>query len=210
MATQLLPLFPLSLVLLPGIPLPLHIFEERYKEMMADVIPAETEFGIVLAKDEGIVSVGCTAVVHQVVQRYSDGRLDLLAMGIRRFEIESLNEDKSYLRANVGFFDDDDEQRPSRELLLKVKTAYGKLLTLEKPSVSVEPDFDNPRLSFQLAQFILDADKRQALLTLRSEVQRLEYVAKIVPEYVSQREHMALAQRVAPLNGHAKHVVVRN
>ncbi|MBV9938229.1 MAG: LON peptidase substrate-binding domain-containing protein, partial [Acidobacteriaceae bacterium] len=102
MATQLLPLFPLSLVLLPGIPLPLHIFEERYKEMMADVIPAETEFGIVLAKDEGIVSVGCTAVVHQVIQRYSDGRLDLLAMGIRRFEIESLNEDKSYLRANVG------------------------------------------------------------------------------------------------------------
>jgi len=210
MATQLLPLFPLSLVLLPGVPLPLHIFEERYKEMMADVIPSEKEFGIVLAKDEGIVSVGCTAVVHQVIQRYSDGRLDLLAMGVRRFEIESLNEDKSYLRASVGFFDDDEEQRPSRELLLKVKAAYGKLLALEKPSVSIEPDFDNPRLSFQLAQFISDADKRQTLLTLRSEVQRLEYVAKIVPEYVFQREQMALAQRVAPLNGHAKHAVARN
>ena len=210
MATQLLPLFPLSLVLLPGMPLPLHIFEERYKEMMADVIPKETEFGIVLAKDEGIVSIGCTAVVQKVVQRYSDGRLDLLATGLRRFEIESLDEDKSYLRANVSFFDDEEEQGPSRELLLKARAAYGKLLVLEKPDIAIEPNFENPRLSFQLAQFILDADKRQTLLTLRSEVQRLEYVAKIVPDYVFQREQMALAQRLAPLNGHAKHAAVNN
>ena len=58
MAQQLLPLFPLSVVLLPAMPLPLHIFEERYKEMMADVIAAEGEFGVVLAKDEGIVNIG--------------------------------------------------------------------------------------------------------------------------------------------------------
>jgi Lon protease-like protein len=210
MATQLLPLFPLSLVLLPGMPLPLHIFEERYKEMMADVIPKETEFGIVLAKDEGIVSIGCTAVVQKLVQRYPDGRLDLLAIGLRRFEIESLDEDKSYLRANVGFFDDEEEQGPSRELLLKARAAYGKLLVLENPDIAIEPNFDSPRLSFQLAQFILDADKRQTLLTLRSEDERLEYVTKIVPDYVFQREQMALAQRLAPLNGHAKHAIVRS
>ena len=209
MATKLLPIFPLSLVLLPGMPLPLHIFEERYKEMMADVMPEESEFGIVLAKDEGIVNVGCTAVVQKVLQRYQDGRLDLIAVGLRRFEIESLDEDKSYLRATVGFFDDEEEQRPSRELRLKARAAYQKLLTLEKPSIAIEPDFDNSRLSFQLAQYILDADKRQTLLTLRSEVERLEYVIKIVPGYIFQREQMALAQRLAPTNGHAKHAVIR-
>ncbi len=205
----LLPLFPLSLVLLPGMPLPLHVFEDRYKEMMADVIPNENEFGVVLAKDEGIVNVGCTAVVQKVLQRYPDGRLDLIAVGLRRFQIESLDEEKSYLRAGIGFFDDEEEQQPSRELLLKARAAYQKLLALEKPDIAIEPDFDNPRLSFQLAQFILDVDKRQALLTLRSEAQRLEYIAKIVPDYIFQREQTALAQRVAPLNGHAKHATMR-
>jgi Lon protease-like protein len=210
MATTLLPIFPLSLVLLPGLPLPLHIFEERYKEMMADVIPGEREFGIVLAKDEGIVNIGCTATVQKVLQRYPDGRLDLIAIGLRRFEIETLDEEKSYLRARVDFFDDEQEQSPSRELLLKARAAYQKLLTLERPSVVVEPNFDGPRLSFQLAQFILDADKRQTLLTLRSEIERLEYVIRIVPGYIFQREQIALAQRVAPLNGHAKHATIRN
>src|SRR4051812_16084849 len=172
MATVLLPIFPLSLVLLPGMPLPLHIFEERYKEMMADVMPQESEFGIVLAKEEGIVNVGCTATVQKVLQRYPDGRLDLLAVGLRRFEIESLDEDKSYLRATVDFFDDEEEQQPSRELLLKARAAYQKLLTVEKPSIAIEPNFEGPRLSFQLAQYILDVDRRQALLTLRSEIER--------------------------------------
>ena len=182
MAVKLLPIFPLSLVLIPGMPLPLHIFEERYKEMMADVIPEENEFGIVLAKEEGIVNVGCTALVQKVLQRYPDGRLDLIALGLRRFEIESLDEEKPYLRATVGFFDDEEEQAPSRELLLKARAAYQKLLTLEKPSFAMEPDFEGPRLSFQLAQYILDVDKRQTLLTLRSEVERLEHVIKLVPD----------------------------
>jgi Lon protease-like protein len=210
MATVLLPIFPLSLVLLPGTPLPLHIFEERYKEMMADVIPQESEFGIVLAKEEGIVNVGCTAMVQKVLQRYPDGRLDLLAVGLRRFEIESLDENKSYLRANVGFFDDEEERQPSRQLLVKAQAAYQKLSALEKPGIAIEPDFDGPRLSFQLAQYILDADKRQTLLTLRSEVERLEYLIRIVPDYVFQREQIALAQRLAPTNGHAKHAVIRD
>jgi Lon protease-like protein len=207
MATPLLPLFPLSLVLLPGMPLPLHIFEERYKEMMADVIPREGEFGIVLAKENGIVNIGCTATVQKVLERFEDGRLNLIAVGLRRFEIESLDEEKSYLRAQVTFFDDESEQKPSRELLLKARAAYGKLQALETPDIAIEPNFDSPRLSFQLAQYISDVDKRQSLLTIRSEVERLEYLAKIVPGYILQQQQIALAQRLAPLNGHAKHAI---
>ncbi len=207
MAAPLLPLFPISLVLLPGMPLALHIFEERYKEMMADVLPREGEFGIVLAKENGIVNIGCTATVQKVLERFEDGRLNLIAVGLRRFEVESLDEEKSYLRAQVSFFDDENEQKPSHELLQKARAVYGKLLTLETPNMVVEPNFDSPRVSFQLGQYISDVDRRQSLLTLRSEVERLEYLAKIAPGYIVQQQQTALAQRLAPLNGHAKHAI---
>src|SRR3954466_5309907 len=102
--SSLLPIFPLSLVLLPTTPLPLHIFEERYKEMMGLLIPERGEFEVVLARDGGVVNLGCTATVEQVVRRYPDGRLDLVAMGRRRFQIVSLDEEKPYLRAEVEYF----------------------------------------------------------------------------------------------------------
>ncbi len=108
MAMEIIPLFPLSVVLLPSMPLPLHIFEDRYKEMMGEIIPAKGEFGVVFAKDDGIVNIGCTATVERVMRRYDDGRLDLLAMGQRRFKIEALDQEKSFLRAEVEFFNDDD------------------------------------------------------------------------------------------------------
>ncbi len=204
MATQLLPLFPLSFVLLPAMPLPLHIFEERYKEMMVDIIPAEAEFGVVLAKEDGIVNIGCTALVDRVVTRYEDGRLDLLAIGRRRFRIESLDQDKSYLRAEVAFFNDDDVADVSPELHQKATAAYRQLLRIERPEIAEEPTLDRSRMSFQLAQFVYDLDKRQTVLALRSEVERLEFLVKTIPEYIVRQERIALAKKVGPQNGHAK------
>lgn len=206
MARQLLPLFPLSVVLLPTTPLPLHIFEERYKEMMGDIIPAGGEFGVVLAKENGIVNIGCTATIDRVLQRYPDGRLDLIAVGRRRFQIFSLDEDKSYLRASVEYFDDEELRDVSPELRQKAIKGYERLRELENPDVLVEPELNSPQLSFQLAQFIADADKRQTLLSLRSEVERLEFFVKLLPGYIAQRERVMIAKRLAPLNGHAKHV----
>jgi len=206
MDPQLLPIFPLSLVLLPGMPLPLHIFEDRYKEMMADVLPAGREFGIVFAKDEGIVNIGCTATVQKVVRRYEDGRLDLLATGQRRFQIDSLNEDKSYLRAEVEYFDDDEEEEVPRDLKEKALLAFGQLKGDEEPS-TFQAAARNPRLSFQIARLVKDLDERQTVLTLRSENERLEHLVRVVPGYLAQQEKIALAKRVGPLNGHAKHVV---
>ena len=206
MASRLLPLFPLSVVLLPATPLPLHIFEERYKEMMGDIIPAKGEFGVVLAKEDGIVNVGCTATVDRVLQKYPDGRLDLVAVGQRRFKIVSLDEDKSYLRAQVEYFNDEEASDVPLDLRRKAIAAYQKLRAVESPSVIIEPALDGPQLSFQLAQFIADVDKRQTVLSLKSEVERLQYLISILPEYIVQRERIALAKRVAPLNGHAKHV----
>lgn len=207
MSSQLLPLFPLGLVLLPGMPVPLHIFEDRYKEMMADVMRNDGEFGIVFAKEEGIVSVGCTATVQTVIRRYEDGRLDLIVSGRRRFEIESLDEGKSYLRAEIEYFDDEDETDVSRDLREKVAVLYRQLAAKEEPDPTVQPNLNSPLLSFQIAQLISDLDERQTLLTLRSEVERLERLVKIIPAYVAKQEKIALAKRVGPLNGHAKHVV---
>ncbi len=204
MGQQLLPLFPLSFVLLPATPLPLHIFEERYKEMMNDILVAEGEFGVVLAKEEGIVNIGCSARIDRVVNRYNDGRLDLLAIGQRRFEISALDREKSYLRAEVDYFNDDDASDVPAELSRKAGAAYRRLLQLERPDVNEEPGFDRSRLSFQLAQLIYDLDKRQTVLCLRSEIERLEFLVKIIPDYLLRQERMALAKRVGPQNGHVK------
>ncbi len=207
MAQQLLPLFPLSVVLLPAMPLPLHIFEERYREMMSDVIAAESEFGVVLAKDEGIVNIGCTATVVNVLRKYPDGRLDLLASGQRRFRIESLDQEKPYLRAAVEFFDDEDVSEVPGDLREKAGAAYRKLAEVERPNAEEDSDSEKAsRLSFYMARFLSDQDKRQTILSLRSEVERLQYLVKIVPQYIAQQEHITRAKRVAPQNGHAKHV----
>src|SRR5579884_1206656 len=108
MAQELLPLFPLETVLFPRTPLPLHIFEDRYKEMMNEAIERKTEFGVVQAGEKGIVNTGCTAAIDKVLRRYPDGRLDLLTSGRRRFEILDLDDGRSFLRGAVDFFDDDE------------------------------------------------------------------------------------------------------
>ncbi|HEX4168490.1 MAG TPA: LON peptidase substrate-binding domain-containing protein [Bryobacteraceae bacterium] len=204
MAKQLLPLFPLSFVLLPAMPLPLHIFEERYKEMMGDIIPTQGEFGVVLAKEDGIVSIGCSALVDRVINRYPDGRLDLLAVGQRRFRIASLDQEKAYLRAEVDYFNDEDVSDSSPELNRRATDALRLLLRMERPQVTEEPKIDRSRMSFQIAQFIYDLEKRQTVLGLRSEVERLEFLVKIIPEYIERQERIALAKKVGPQNGHAK------
>jgi Lon protease-like protein len=204
MATQLLPIFPLSVVLLPSMPLPLHIFEDRYKEMMQDIIASGGEFGVVLAKEDGIVNIGCSAVVERVVNRYEDGRLDLVAVGQRRFQIASLDQEKNYLRAEVNYFNDEDVADVSPELNRKAAAAYRQLLEMDKTQSPELPNFDSSRMSFQLARLVYDLDKRQTVLSLRSEVERLEFLVRIMPEYILRQERMALAKRVGPQNGHAK------
>src|SRR5262249_58163281 len=93
----LLPLFPLVVVLLPGAPLPLHIFEPRYKEMINECLAQKTPFGIVRTKEESFVNVGCTAEIINVLKKYDDGRMNILAEGQRRFEVLQVNEERAFL-----------------------------------------------------------------------------------------------------------------
>src|SRR5947199_2180687 len=93
----LLPLFPLDVVLLPGTPLPLHIFEPRYKEMIGECLAESSPFGVIRALEEGIAEVGCTAEIITVTKEYPEGRMELVAEGRDRLEVISLNQDRSFL-----------------------------------------------------------------------------------------------------------------
>jgi Lon protease-like protein len=203
MQENLLPLFPLPLVLFPRTPLPLHIFEERYKEMVGDALRERTEFGIVLAREKGIVNAGCTAAVERVLHRYPDGRLDILTAGRRRFEILLLNQEMPYLRAAVEFFDDDDPEAAPAELRSRALEAYSVLVGLAGDEAP-EPNFEDPQLSFQLAQIVEDADFRQQLLRLRSEAERMTVLLEFCRQYIPKRRLIANLKRVQPLNGHSR------
>ncbi len=181
----LLPLFPLEVVLLPGASLPLHIFEERYKLMIGEAIQHNSEFGIVLSKENSLLNVGCTASVEKVVRRYPDGRLDILAAGRRRFEILFLDEQKAYLQAGVMFFDDD-PGTPPPEASTQLMQLYERVVQL-LPGHAVEGGVPEQGLTtFQIGGALpLDIDLKQRLLSSHSEAERVsmlnEYLEKLLP-----------------------------
>jgi hypothetical protein len=205
MQEPLLPLFPLQAVLFPRTLLPLHIFEDRYKEMIGEAIRSEAEFGIVQASEKGIVNAGCTATVERIARKYPDGRMDIVILGRRRFELLSLNDELEYLRGVVEYFDDeDDNENPPEELRLKALDDYKIVKDASDLQVIGEPDSEDPQLSFQVAQLIPDLDFRQTLLMTRSEVERLKRFDEYIPAYLVKRKHATHVKGVAPKNGHAK------
>jgi len=201
MPARLIPLFPLPVVVFPRTRLPLHIFEERYKGMIGNAIRERSEFGVVLAKGNGIVSAGCTVMVEKVLETYPDGRMDILTRGLRRFEIVGLNEEKDYLQAEVSFFDDDDPAPPPAELRDQALSNYRALSGLGASQARGEPDLHDPQLSFQLAQALPDLEFLHALLSRRSETSRLKELNHYLAEYIPRQRMIERVKRLAPTNG---------
>jgi hypothetical protein len=197
MRDGLLPLFPLSVVLLPSNELPLHIFEDRYKEMIGGVLRERSEFGVVLASSGGIAATGCTATVEQVIKEYEDGRMDIMTVGQRRFVIRSLDQELEYLRGEVEFFEDDDSSAPA-----DLRRRAADLRAGLEPGE--EPDTDDPLLSFQLARGIDDIALRQQLLMSRSEPERLRRLVEYLPAYSERQRQAERMRELAPKNGHGK------
>jgi Lon protease-like protein len=204
MQQGLLPLFPLQAVLLPGAELPLHIFEDRYKEMMTEVIRERQEFGIVLANDKGIVNTGCTATVDRVVRQYPDGRMDIVTLGRRRFEIVRLNDERTFLRGAVEFFDDEEPSAPVPDLRRRAIDGYNELRALESHDPLDSGEEGDPRLSFRLAQPVSDLTFRQILLSTRSEAERLKQIAEFLPNFLAKQRRIQHVKEVAPRNGHGR------
>jgi len=197
----LLPLFPLELVLLPGTPLPLHIFEPRYKEMIRECISTEAPFGVVRAFEEGIAEVGCTAEIITVTKEYPDGRMDLICEGRKRFEVIEVNRDRSFLQAEVLIVPDDPEAAAQEE---RVKAVQLHLAILSLAgAVQDLSAADQNQLSFYLAGSLpLDLDFKQKLLAMRSEAQRIQAVGTYLETILPQLKRAARARQTAGGNGH--------
>ncbi|MEQ1886475.1 MAG: LON peptidase substrate-binding domain-containing protein [Bryobacteraceae bacterium] len=199
-----LPLFPLQVVLLPGVELPLHIFEERYKEMIRETLREKTDFGVVLANDQGIVNAGCTASIDKVLREYPDGRMDIMTKGRRRFEILDVNEDRVFLRGKVAYFEDDDlTEAPKQDLLHTAVQSYNELRALDASSPLSDAEAKGLQVSFKLAQPVADLTMRQALLVARSEAERIRQLAAFLPAYVDTQKQIVRLKQVAPRNGHS-------
>ena len=173
--SSLLPIFPLELVLLPGVPLPLHIFEPRYKEMIAECLEQKKPFGVVRASSDGVADIGCTAEIMSVTKKYDDGRLDILTRGVDRFEVIQVNEDRSFLQAEISVVEDEPD-KPGAQTVTQAVRLHAEIAKLagEEPS---GPDEHAGNLSFLLAGSLpLDLDFKQNLLSTLSEAKRLEAV----------------------------------
>jgi Lon protease-like protein len=197
----LLPLFPLDIVLLPGTPLPLHIFEPRYKEMIRECLAAEAPFGVVRSFEEGIAEMGCTAEIITVTKEYPDGRMDLICEGRKRFEVLEVNRDRAFLQAEVLMVPDEpaataeDERVKAVQLHLEILSLAGAVQDLSAA--------DQNQLSFYLAGSLpLDLDFKQKLLGMRSEAQRIQVVAEYLEIILPKLRRAARARHTAGGNGH--------
>ena len=198
--TALIPLFPLDVVLFPGVPLPLHIFEPRYKEMIGECLADQRMFGVVRAVEQGLAEVGCTAEIVTVVKEYSDGRLDLVTEGRKRFELVRVNEERSFLRGEVLMIDDDPGTPPQADTSRAIQL-HSELLALAGAKQDLSAA-DPSSLSFYLAGSLpLDLDFKQKLLALRSESERLSLLINYFETIIPNLQRAARARESAGGNG---------
>jgi ATP-dependent Lon protease len=201
-------LFPLNVVLLPGADIPLHIFEPRYREMVRRCLVDKTEFGMLLSLPKGIVRVGCTAEIIDVVKRYEDGRLDILAVGRAPFRIVELLNAESFaddqlLEGQVDYLDDRErstEPRVRRELIELYEVCH-TIVYGDYPR-NIQSDVPE-NLSYVVAGTLpMDLMWKQQVLELRSEADRQERLVTYLREWAPHLQKTEALRQHADGNGH--------
>ncbi len=188
--SERLPLFPLGTVLFPGMLLPLHIFEERYRQLVHELLdgPEPRRFGVIAIKKgretgvEGVSSlyeVGCTATLRET-EEHDDGRFDLVTVGAQRFRLEAIDESRPYLQGDVGFLDEDagDSAAAGRAASLVTAAFRDYLAALAARGLAQVTVTDLPEepvlLSYLVAAtMIIDLPDRQGLLAEPDSLSRL-------------------------------------
>jgi Lon protease-like protein len=213
MDTLLLPLFPLEIVLLPEEPLPLHIFEDRYKEMIGECLKAkeehsgQQEFGVVLAHENEMRTAGCSAKIVNVTRKYPDGRLDIFTVGVRRFEILYTDQERSFVRAGIEFFDDDaGADAPSDSDATRAIELFRETMKRLRKTSDIPVHFPRPyrHLSFRIASALpLDPEFKFQLLALRDESERLRRTIQTLAQWIPQLDRVERARAKAGGNGHS-------
>ena len=206
-----LPIFPLSVVLFPGTPLPLHIFEPRYRRMLSDCLGGDRRFGITPAgRDEGMPdpgTVGCVAEIR-VNQELPDGRANIVVLGAERFVLTRPMEDAApYFVAMVQPFDEEPGSEPPGETATRLREVFTTYYTLLRQLNDVEPEDpslpdDSVGLSFHVSAAIeCDPGVKQRLLVERSTARRVEALLMLVPILAATVESALRIHQRAHTNG---------
>lgn len=200
---SLLPLFPLDVVLFPGAPLPLHIFEPRYKEMIGECVEQKLLFGVVRAQETNLADIGCTAEILAVTKTYDDGRMDIVTQGRERFEILQLNQERAFLRGEIMYVRDEPE-KPSQDEVARAVDLHRQILALANSEQDL-PENEDAQLSYHLAGSLpLDLDFKQKMLSLRSEAQRIQTVITYFETILPNLRRAVTVRQKAGGNGHAR------
>jgi Lon protease-like protein len=203
-----IPLFPLNVVLFPGADLPLHIFEPRYRQMVQQCLDGKTEFGMLLSLPKGIVRVGCTAEIIDVVKRYDDGRLDILTIGRAPFRIVELLNAEAFAQealseGQVDYLDDRERTtspRVCRELIELFEVCH-TIVYGDYPR-NIQGDVPE-NLSYIVAGTLpMDLMWKQQVLELRSEADRQERLVTYLREWAPHLQKAETLRHRADGNGH--------
>ncbi|MBN1106257.1 MAG: LON peptidase substrate-binding domain-containing protein [Deltaproteobacteria bacterium] len=205
----MIPIFPLGVVLLPEMRMPLHIFEERYKTMIRECLDRQEPFGIVYFDGKGIHRVGCTARILEVSRRYEDGRMDIVVQGVQRFHMDRLDESRSYLMSGIHYVDDAPESL-GREIEALVRKNVDLLRRLDRLAglSGEEKRLDEAglkRLSFLVPGAEgFSLEERQRFLEMTSARERLEKGSEVLERVIARAK---ISREIAELiggNGHLR------
>jgi Lon protease-like protein len=203
-----IPIFPLGLVLLPEMSLPLHIFEERYKLMTKVCMEQSMEFGIVYFIGKQFQTKGCTARIAKILKRYDDGRLDIMTHGKNRFAIKELFDEKPYLQAKVEFFDDQPEEDSDVEKFKKLAQRGIQLLKQINPTTDQkENNLFESWLDIKSASFSIAAcdgfsfEEKQRFLEMTSTSMRLRKAVKALEKLAERLSITREIERIIGGNG---------
>jgi Lon protease-like protein len=203
MRPERISLFPLNVVLLPGAELPLHIFEPRYRHMVKTCIKQKTEFGLLLSLPNGLVHVGCTAEILDIVNTYGDGRMDILTVGRAPFRILEIFPENPLAEGHVDYLEDREvpsNPRVQRELV-ELYEACHTLIYDDYPKNLQDSPPDE--LSYLVAGTLpMDLLWKQQILELRSEPDRQERLVTYLRGWAPHLQKKGAMRQRAGGNGH--------
>ena len=201
MAGLELPIFELPLVLLPGEKIPLHIFEDRYKRMIGRSLEQGEPFGIVLRDDDGARSIGCTARIDDVLERFDDGRMNIVVSGEAAFKVLDRFESPEYPSGEVELLADEDIPPIDEDSANTARETFAELAeraTGERP----EPEELETASAYAIASRIeLPPETKQTLLEMRDEDERMELLANALGAVGKALERAEEAAERASGNG---------
>jgi Lon protease-like protein len=201
MAGLELPIFELPLVLLPGEQVPLHIFEDRYKRMVGNALDQGEPFGIVLRDDDGARSIGCTARVDDVLERFEDGRMNIVVSGEAPFKVLDRFESPEYPAGEVELIPDQEVPPIDEASATAAREAFAELAeraTGERPDAE---ELDGASAYSIAARIELPPDTKQRLLEMRDEDERMELLANALKAVEKALERAEEAAERASGNG---------